>query len=76
MLAKFEIYHDGEYWCARGLGADVFTQGKTYEELLKNIKEAALLHFEDETGGAGGGSPLPGVTGGVPLQLFLKDAEF
>ena len=48
MLAKFEIYHDGEYWCARGLGADVFTQGKTHEELLRNIEEAALLHFEDE----------------------------
>ncbi len=52
MLVKFEVYYDGEYWCARGIGADIFTQGKTLDELMENIKEAASLHFEDilETG--------------------------
>lgn len=25
MLVKFEIYFDGEYWCDRGIGADIFT---------------------------------------------------
>jgi len=47
MLAKFEVYFDGEYWCARGIGADVFTQGRTLDELMANIKEAAELHFEE-----------------------------
>ncbi len=47
MLAKFEMYFDGEYWCARGIGADVFTQGRTLDELMGNIKEAAELHFEE-----------------------------
>ena len=47
MLAKFEMYFDGEYWCARGIGADVFTQGKTVDELMGNIREAAALHFEE-----------------------------
>lgn len=47
MLAKFEAYFDGEYWCARGIGADVFTQGATLDELMNNIREAAELHFED-----------------------------
>jgi len=47
MLAKFEVYFDGEHWCARGIGADVFTQGNTLEELMSNIREAATLHFED-----------------------------
>jgi len=47
MLAKFEAYFDGEYWCARGIGADVFTQGATLDELMSNIREAAELHFED-----------------------------
>ncbi len=47
MLAKFWIYFDGEYWCARGIGADVFTQGRTVDELMGNIREAATLHFED-----------------------------
>jgi len=47
MLAKFETYFDGEYWCARGIGADVFTQGRTMDELMRNIQEAATLHFEE-----------------------------
>ncbi len=47
MLVKFEIYSDGECWCARGIGVGIFTQGKTLDELMQNIKEAASLHFED-----------------------------
>ncbi len=48
MLVKFETYFDGEFWCARGIGEDVFTQGKTLDELMENIKEAVVLHFEEE----------------------------
>jgi hypothetical protein len=29
MLVKFECYSDGKFWCARGIGVDIFTQGKT-----------------------------------------------
>ncbi len=54
MLVKVEAYHDGKFWCARGIRADFFTQGKTLDELLKNVKEAASLHFEEhlKSGGA------------------------
>ena len=48
MLVKIDTYFDGESWCARGVNEDIFTQGATYDELLKNIKEAVSLHFEDE----------------------------
>jgi predicted RNase H-like HicB family nuclease len=48
MLVKLEAYHDGEFWCARGIGASVFTQGKTFEKLLENAKEALALHFEEK----------------------------
>ena len=48
MLVKFEIYNDGKYWCARGIGEDIFTQGKTLDELMKSLKEAVEIHFEDE----------------------------
>ena len=48
MIIKFETCHDGEFWCARGIGVSVFTQGKTYEKLLSNLREAASLHFEGE----------------------------
>lgn len=43
-----EIYHDGEFYCAKCIDFDVFTQGKTLDELVKNIKEAIILHLEDE----------------------------
>jgi len=47
MLVKIETYFDGDYWCARGIGEDIFTQGKTLDELHENVKEAVACHFED-----------------------------
>jgi len=46
---KAEIYFDGEYYCARTLDIDVFTQGKTLDDTIKNLKEAVALHIEDES---------------------------
>lgn len=48
MIAKFEIYSDGSSFCARGIGIDIFTQGKTIDELMRNIREALELHFRKE----------------------------
>lgn len=48
MLVKVEVYNDGETWCARGIGEDIFTQGETVDELYKNIWDAVTLHFEDK----------------------------
>ena len=45
MLVKVEIYFDGEFWCARGMGEDIFTQGDTLEDLYQNIKEAVSVHY-------------------------------
>jgi hypothetical protein len=28
-----EVYNDGESWCARDIGQDIFTQGQTVDEL-------------------------------------------
>jgi len=50
ILVKFEIYSDGKYWCGRGIGVDIFTQGKTLDDLMVNIREAVELHFEEELG--------------------------
>ena len=44
-LVKMEIYFDDEFWCARGIGYDIFTQGITLDELYQNIKEAVSAHF-------------------------------
>ncbi len=45
-MVKIEAYHDGEFWCARGIGEDIFTQGETLDELIANIKESVSLHFD------------------------------
>jgi hypothetical protein len=45
MLVKIETYFDGELWCARGIGEDIFTQGETLDELYQNIKEAVSVHY-------------------------------
>ena len=42
---KADIYFDGKHWCARCLDIDVFTQGKTLDELVVNLKEAVSLHL-------------------------------
>jgi predicted RNase H-like HicB family nuclease len=47
MIVKIEAYNDGEFWCARGIGADIFTHAQTVDELYANIKEAVALHFEN-----------------------------
>lgn len=44
-----ETYFDGEYSCARGLGEDIFTQGRTLDDLHRNIQEAVTAHFGDTT---------------------------
>lgn len=50
MIVKFEVYSEGRWWCCRGIGVDIFTQGKTFEALLENIMGAVQLHFDDEPG--------------------------
>jgi len=45
MLVKIETYFDGGFWCARGIGEDIFTQGETLDELYQNIKEAVSAHY-------------------------------
>jgi len=50
MPVTFETCSDGRYWCGRGIGADILTQGKTPDELMVNIREAAELHVEEEPG--------------------------
>jgi predicted RNase H-like HicB family nuclease len=45
MLVKIETYFDGEFWCARGVVEDIFTQGNTLDDLYQNIKEAVSVHY-------------------------------
>ena len=48
MLLKFDVYRDGRGGGARAMGHAIFTQARTLDQLYKNIKEAAHLHFEEK----------------------------
>jgi predicted RNase H-like HicB family nuclease len=41
------IWKEGKYFVAQCLNVDVSSFGKTYEEAVKNIKEAVELYMED-----------------------------
>lgn len=43
----FEVHEadEGGFW-TRSLGTDIFTQGETWDELKKNVREAVACHFE------------------------------
>ncbi|MGB2798606.1 MAG: type II toxin-antitoxin system HicB family antitoxin [Dehalococcoidia bacterium] len=66
MLVKIETYFDGEFWCARGIGVDVFTQGTTLDELYENIKEAVSVHY---------GETRQPITILTLSEVILADAE-
>ncbi|MFO7637761.1 MAG: type II toxin-antitoxin system HicB family antitoxin, partial [bacterium] len=64
MVVKVEVYNDGEQWCARGIGEDIFTCGATLDELHTAIKDAVACHFEEQ------------LQSGRPLSiLVLTEAE-
>jgi hypothetical protein len=46
MLVRIEAYHDGQRWCARGIGEDILSQGDSFEDLIANVKEAVEPHIE------------------------------
>jgi predicted RNase H-like HicB family nuclease len=58
-MIKADIYFDGEFYCGRCIDIDVFTQGKTLDELAINLKEAIQLHFVDDPESLSDYSPNP-----------------
>lgn len=47
-IIQFHIYKGDKYYVAQGVDLPVVTQGKTLDELTKNIKEAVELQLKGE----------------------------
>jgi len=46
-IIQFHIFKGERQYVADGIDVPVVTQGNTLDELVKNIREVALLHIED-----------------------------
>ncbi|MBI2475752.1 MAG: DUF1902 domain-containing protein [Candidatus Taylorbacteria bacterium] len=47
-MIQFTVSHENGVYIAEGVNVSIVTDGKTFEELTSNIREAVLLYFEDE----------------------------
>lgn len=47
-VIQISIYKGEKYFVAEGVNVPIVTQGKTYDELFNNLKEAISLFLEDE----------------------------
>ncbi len=45
---QFHVFKGDKYYVAECIDIPVVTQGKTLDELVKNLKEAVELHLEGE----------------------------
>ncbi len=47
-VIQISIYKGEQYFVAEGVNVPIVTQGKTYDELFNNLREAISLFLEDE----------------------------
>lgn len=62
MSVKFEVYRDGEHWCAQGIGESIFMQEKKLDDLMNNIKEVVKTRFKELSEGGAAGYEKAGYT--------------
>jgi len=60
-IIQFSVVKGENYYVASGVDLPIVTQGKTLDELTKNLKEAIELHLEGENLTELGLSPNPSV---------------
>jgi hypothetical protein len=46
MEVRIRVYRGEKFYCAEGMDADIFTQGKNLDELMKNIVEAIECYYD------------------------------
>jgi predicted RNase H-like HicB family nuclease len=68
---SIEKGEDG-YYIASAIGHFIITQGKSFDELIKNIKEATELYLENENLAELGLSPTPSLFANfeIPQQAY------
>lgn len=69
-IIQFHIYKGDKQYVAEGIDLSVVTQGKTLDELAKNIQEAVELHLEGEDLADFNLAPQPSILANVELSAL------
>jgi hypothetical protein len=69
-IIQFHITKGEKYLIAQGVNLPVVTQGKTLDELVKNIEEAVELQLQGESLAEFGLSPRPSVLVNYELEAL------
>lgn len=70
-VISVHIFKGDKYFVAECLDLPVITQGKTLDELVKNLKEALELHLEEENLQDFDIAPNPAIIANVELGNLL-----
>jgi predicted RNase H-like HicB family nuclease len=70
-VISVHIFKGEKYFVAECLDLPVITQGKTLDELVRNLKEAIELHLEDENLEALDIAPNPAIIANVELGNLI-----
>ncbi len=60
-IIQFRISRGETHYIAEGIDLPVVTQGKTFDELIENLKEAVELQLEGENASDFGLAPHPSI---------------
>ncbi len=74
-VINISIYKGDNYLVAEGMNIPIVTQGKTYDELMENLKEANELFFEDEDLSKYDLDPNPVIVANFELNNLLYAAS-
>lgn len=74
-IIQFSITQEDGVYTASGVGLGIVTDGKTFEELQANIKEAVELYFEGEDFAELGFGPTPSILTNFEIAADLHGVK-
>lgn len=74
-IIQFWVSQEDGVYTASGVNVPIVTDGKTFEELLVNIKEAVGLYFENENPANFGFGPTPSILTSLEVGINLQGVK-
>jgi len=68
-IIHFAVSKDGKYYTASAVDYFIVTQGKTLDELAKNIKEAVEVYFHGKDDKELGFSAKPSILANIEIPI-------